>query len=107
MLSPEEALYFTMVDAGMKLNPGTLESLREAVRDGNVHFFEDGGKPIGFVTWFMDGDTLEVNNLCINHKGKPVRLFVLRNMLRSKYPNLSKVRWHDDKRERNIEYGFQ
>ena len=105
-MTPEQHLYFTMVDAGMKINPGTLASLKEAIEQGNIHFFEEDGKAIGFVTWFLDNGVLEVNNLCINIKGKPVRLFALRKMLHEKYPNLSKVRWHDDSKERNIEYGF-
>lgn len=95
----------TMVESGMKINPGTMQSLKEAIDGNNIYFFDKDGAPSGFVTWFLDGDILEVNNLCLYGSGVH-KLFELRQMLHLRYPNLSKVRWHSDKKERKIEYGF-
>lgn len=104
--APELALYIIMVENDMVINDGTMQSLREAAHDGNIYFFDDNGTPTGFVTWFLDGGVLEVNNLCMFSKKSVTKLFELRKMLHNKYPNLKKVRWHSDKRKKSISYEF-
>lgn len=106
-MTPELALYIIMVESDMVINDGTMQSLREAINDGNIYFFDDNGTATGFVTWFLDGGVLEVNNLCIFSKSGITKLFELRKMLHARYPNLLKVRWHNDSRGKEISYGFQ
>lgn len=101
-MTPEQVLLLTMADVGMRTPPGTLESLIEALKENNIYFFDKDGEPSGFVTWFMDGDTLEVNNLCLFESGIH-KLYELRDFFHSKYPDLKKVRWWDDKHEKPFE----
>lgn len=104
-MTPEQVLMITMVDAGMVINPGTLASLKEAIEEDNIYFFDKNGEASGFVTWFLEGNVLEVNNLCLFESGIN-KLFELRKFFHTKYPNLTRVKWHDDKKGKDIEYGL-
>lgn len=101
-MNPEQVLYMTMVEAGMEINPGTMQSLKEALEDNNIYFFDKDGEPTGFVTWYFEKDVLVINNLCLYHSGLN-KLFELRKMFHEKYPNLKKVRWYDQKHSRVFE----
>lgn len=104
-MKPEQSLYMTMVEMGMKIYPGTLQSLKEAIDDSRIHFFENNGKPSGFVTWYFEDNDLVVNNLCLFQSGVN-KLFELRKLFHDKYPNLKRVKWHDDKRDKDVNYVF-
>jgi hypothetical protein len=105
-MTPEYALYFIMVDNGMVINDGTMYSLRKAVEDGNVYFFDDDGEPSGFCTWRFDGKELIVENLCMFSKKGISKLFLLRDFFHQRYPNLLKVRWTNEARGKEISYEF-
>ncbi len=102
-MTPEQVLLLTMVENEMKINPGTLDSLREAIESNNIYFFDKDGEASGFVTWFMDGDDLEINNLCLFESGIH-KLYELRDFFHRKYPSLSKVKWWDHKHNREVNY---
>ena len=38
-MKTEHILYRLMVENGMKIVPGTLDSLRESLEEGNIRFF--------------------------------------------------------------------
>lgn len=107
-MTPQHSLYLTMVNNGMVVHPGTVESIKEAINDKKIHFFKDGeGKPIGFVTWYFEDEDLVVNNLVIlKDKRGFSKLFVLRKMFHSKYPNLKKVKWSKEKNRKPFETHF-
>lgn len=101
-MSPEQILLFKMVSSGMEIKPGTLESLREAIAEKNIYFFDKDGELSGFVTWYFEGKSLVINNLCLFQSGIN-KLFELRKIFHEKYPDLVKVKWWDDKHERPYE----
>lgn len=106
-MTPAQSLLMVMVEVGMEIRPGTLESLQESILDGNIYFFDKDGNPTGFVTWYFEcNDVLVVNNLCLFSSGIN-KLFELRNMFHVKYPNLSKVKWWNEKYKREVIYGCQ
>lgn len=105
-MRPEEVLYMTMVESGMKILPGTMQSLKEAIEDSHIYFFDKDGDLTGFVTWyFEEPNVLVMNNLCLWKSGFN-KLFELRKMLHQKYPNLIKVKWWDTKHEKPFEAHF-
>lgn len=105
-MSPEHALYMAMIDNDMAINPGTVDSLREAIESSNIHFFDDDGVPSGFVTWYFEGNVLVVNNLCMFSRHGVSNLLDLKTMLHEKYPDLEKVMWWDTKHKRPFEAHF-
>jgi hypothetical protein len=105
-MTPELALYIIMVESGMVINDGTMHSLRDAVRDGNVYFFDDDGRPSGFCTWRFKDSDLIIENLCMFSKNGLTKLFKLREFFHTKYPNLSKVKWYQESRGKDMEYVF-
>jgi hypothetical protein len=105
-MTPAQSLLVIMIDKGMEIYPGTLESLQEALDNEHVYFFDDDGVPAGFVTWYFECGDLIMNNLCVFSKHGMAKLFTLRKFLHEKYPNLARVRWHDQRRRKDVEYGF-
>lgn len=100
-------LYLKMVKEGMVINADTLDTLKEALREGNIHFLFNAHKIIGFFTWYEEKkDEVVMNNLVISKAYRGTfNLLTTRHVLLDKYPNLIRVRWYDQKKNKVVIHG--
>lgn len=106
-MTPEQILYMRMVDSRMILHPGTLDSLREALHDGNIYFFKQDGEILGFVTWYFEGDALIMNNLCVDDADKTIeKFFGLRKLLHERFSHMNKIKWYSERKQKPFEVQF-